>query len=252
MAIYLNDQPLAKFFMREMFEDDIDKDKSKYFDKLRYQAGLDKQGNQVNFLDNFITQAKGDPKTKLSFSIKGSNVPEDMRQLSEVDYDLEILGKLMPDILERYKICHKVQDIEVGFKCVIDIKGAGKLELNDIERVAKIKDGKFEEFIQISSGKKIENIVEVVEKAKSSKLVYRAGNFIDIMEQLKIEHNFIEEDNGLENLRKLLGAMEWIDGARGSNASHDRTESCRTIMSPRNNGECPPLKGVEGSKQPGR
>jgi hypothetical protein len=252
MAIYLNNQALGEFCKREMFEDDINNDKSKYFDKFRYREVIDDQGKLVSVLDNFITQAKGDPETKLSFSIRGKIDPEDKQKLSEVDYDLEILGKLMPDILGQYKKCHKVEDIEVGFKCMIDIKGVGELELNDIERVAKIKDGKFVEFIQISSGKKIENIDEVVEKANSSKLVDRAGKFIDIMERLKIEHNFIEVDDGLENLRKLLGAMEWIDGARGSKASHDRAEDCGPIMRPCNNGECAPLKGVGGSKQSDR
>ncbi len=248
MAIYLNNQALGEFFKREILEDDINKDKSEYFDMLRYQEALDNQGNPVNFLDNFITQAEGNPKTKLSFSIRGEIVPEDMQKLSEVDYDLEILRKLMPDILERYKKCHKVENIEVGFKCMIDIKGVGELELNDIERVAKIKDAKFVEFIQISSGKKIENIDEVVEKANSSKLVDRAGNFIEIMDQFKIKHNFIEVDDGLENLRKLLGAMEWLDGTLDGKASHDRAEDCRPIMRPGNKGACAPFKGVGNSK----
>ena len=252
MAIYLNNQALGEFFKREILEDDINKDKSEYFDMLRYQEALDNQGNPVNFLDNFITQAEGNPKTKLSFSIRGEIVPEDMQKLSEVDYDLEILRKLMPDILERYKKCHKVENIEVGFKCMIDIKGVGELELNDIERVAKIKDAKFVEFIQISSGKKIKNIDEVVEKANTSGLVGRAEEFLEIMEKLKIKHNFIEVDDGLKNLRNLLGAMEWKDGAQDSKASHNPAEDCRRIMRPRKRGECAPLKRVGGSKGPDR
>ena len=253
MAIYLNNHALDDCFKREMFENDIDKDKSEYFDTLRDGEVKDLQGNSVNRLDNFITQAKGCPKGKLSFSIRGEIDPEDKRELSEVDYDLEILRKLMPDILERYKKCHEVENIEVGFKCVIDIKGAGELELNDIKRVAKIKDVKFEEeeFIQISSGKKIKNIDEVVEKANTSGLVGRAEEFLEIMERLKIKHNFIEVDDGLKNLRKLLGAMEWIDGTQGSKASHDPAEDCRRIVRTRNEGECGPLKRVV-SKWPDR
>jgi hypothetical protein len=163
---------------------------------------------------------------------------------------------------------------------VIDIKGAGESELNDIERVDEIISGKFEEFIQISSGEQIENIDKLVEKANpykagnfidikkqfisgeeienidklvekanSSKLVDRAGNFIGIMEQLKKEHNFIEVGEGLKNLRKLLGA----DGAQDGKASHYLAEGCGTIMRPSNEeGACVPLKGVGGGKGPDR
>ena len=253
MAIYLNNHALDDCFKREMFENDIDKDKSEYFDTLRDGEVKDLQGNSVNRLDNFITQAKGCPKGKLSFSIRGEIDPEDKQELSEVGYDLEILRKLMPDILERYKKCHEVENIEVGFKCVIDIIGARKLELNDIKRVAKVKDVKFEEeFIQISGGKKIENIDELVKKANTSRLVDRAEKFIDKMEQLKIKHEFAEVGDGLKNLRKLLGAMEWVDGTQDSKASHNPAEDCRPIMRPRNEGECAPVKRVGGSKGPGR
>ena len=37
------------------------------FSQIKVSWARDSQGHLVNFLDNFITQAMGNPKTKLSF-----------------------------------------------------------------------------------------------------------------------------------------------------------------------------------------